>query len=494
MRVACGGLVHESNTFCPTPTDMRRFQDRHLLREQALVTAFREAHHELGGFVGAAEAHGLTLLPTLFAGADPAGTVTADAFNALAGELIDRLAAAAPDGVYLALHGAMVAEGAPDAEGELLARVRERLGAVPLVASCDWHANVSERMAANCDALVVYQTYPHLDQRQRGELAAHLLADAVAGRTRPVTAVCRPPLILNLIAQETGVEPMAGVLQQARAIAQRSGILAVSLAGGFPYADIEAMGTTATVVADGDAALAERTARELGEALWAIRDAGAPRLPDAAEAVRLALSDGPTPVVLVDFGDNVGGGSAADGPLLLRDLLSQGATGAVVTLHAPEAVQHCAEDGVGAEVSLVVGGTCPDGQGPPVSITGRVRSLHRGDYVEPAPRHGGARFLDQGLTAVVALPGDNQVVLTTLRVSPNSLNQLRSLGIEPTEQRVLVVKAAIAYKAAYAEIAGRVIEVDTPGYTAVDPRRFEYRHRRRPMLPFEDAAARWPEG
>ncbi len=491
MRVACGGLVHESNTFCPTPTDLGRFQDRHLLREQAMLTAFREAHHEVGGFAAAAEARGLTLVPTLFAGADPAGAVTAAAFEALADELVDRLAGAAADGIYLALHGAMVAEGAPDAEGELLARVRERLGAVPLVASCDWHANVSERMVANCDALVVYQTYPHLDQRQRGELAAHLLAEAVSGRTRPVTAVSRPPLILNLIAQETGVEPMAGLLAQARAVAQRPGILAVSLAGGFPYADIEAMGTTATVVADGDPALAAATARELGEALWAMREAGTPCLPDAAEAVRRALSPGPTPVVLVDFGDNVGGGSAADGPLLLRELLDQGATGAVVTLHAPAAAQQCAAAGIGAVVTLAVGGTCPDGQGPPVTISGQVRSLHRGDYVEPAPRHGGARFLDQGLTAVVSLPGDHLVVLTSLRVSPNSLNQLRSLGIEPTARRVLVVKAAIAYKAAYAEVAGRVIEVDTPGYTAVDPRRFVYQHRRRPLLPFEAVDRPW---
>ena len=486
MRVACGGLFHESNTFCPTSTDLARFQDRHLLRGADVVTAFAEAHHEMGGFLSEAATLGLAVRPTLFAGADPAGMVTRDAFETVIAELLDLLAAEPADGIYLALHGAMVAEGYPDAEGELLARVRARLGAVPLVVTCDWHANLSEQMAGNCDALVVYRTYPHLDQRPRGQEAARLLADAAARRTLPVCAVSRPPLILHLKAQETAVEPMRGVLACADELAARPGILSVSVAGGFPYADIEAMGTSALVVADGDAALAQATADELGAALWGIREAGEARLPDAAQAVRQALEPGPTPVVLVDFGDNVGGGSAADGPLLLRELLAAGAAGAVVTMQAPAAVQQCVAAGIDGAVTLTVGGTCDDGQGAPVTVSGRVRSLHDGRYEEPQPRHGGARFLDQGLTAVVEVPGPNKLVLTTLRASPNSLNQLRSLGLEPTAERIVVVKAAIAYKGAYEAIAGRIIEVDTPGYTAVDPRRFGYQHRRQPMVPFED--------
>jgi len=168
-----------------------------------------------------------------------------------------------------------------------------------------------------------------------------------------------------------------------------------------------------------------------------------------------------------------------------RELLAQGASGSVVTLWAPPAVQQCAAAGVGATVRLAVGGTTDDGQGPPLDVTGRVRGLFDGHYEEPEPRHGGGRYLQQGLTAVVELADDNLLVLTTLRPSPNSLNQLRSVGLEPTRRRICVCKGAIAYKAAYEPIAGRIIEVDTPGYTAVNPARFEYHRRRQPMLPFE---------
>lgn len=487
MRVALGGIVHESNTFCPTPTDLAAFSSGRLLRGEAIRGAFRDAHHEVGGFLAGAGDQGLEVTLTLFAGANPAGVVPAETFEPLCAELCDGLAAAEADGIYLALHGAMVSESHGDAEGEVIARVRQRVGPdVPIVVTLDWHANISARMCAASDALVVYRTYPHLDQRQRGLEAADLLARTLRGEVHPVQALGAPPLILNLKAQETGREPMRQVMELAAAMTGRPGVLCANVAGGFPYADIPDMGTTAVVVTDGDQALADACARELAAALWDIRVAGRLALPPADEAVEQAMASAERPVVLVDYGDNVGGGSSANGPLLLRELLGRGAQGAVVTFWAPEAMASCAEEGIGAEVTVTVGGPVDDGQGPPLTVTGRVKGLFDGRYTEPEPRHGGARFLNQGPTAVLELAGDNLVVLTAHRASPNSLWQLRSLGIEPTRRKIVVVKAAIAYKAAYESIAGRIIEVDTPGYTAVDPTRFTHHHRRRPMHPFED--------
>lgn len=495
MRLACGGFYHESNSFCPTPTTLELYQHG-LLRGDAMVPDYREAHHELGGFLS--QTDDVDRVCVLMANTAPSGKVTAEAYETIATELIEGLVAADADGIYLALHGAMVTTHLDDGEGELLRRLRARVGDdLPVVVSLDYHANVSPAMAALSDALVIYRTYPHLDQRARGIESARLLKRLAAGEARAVQALVAPPLILNLKAQETSREPLLSILQVADEIASREEILSVSVAGGFPYADIPIMGTTGVVVADGDAELAAAAAAELGEAIWAARHAAKLDMPDAAEAVRLALADGPRPAVLADFGDNVGGGSAADGPLLLRELLAHGATECVVTFWAPDAVQQCVAAGVGAEVPLRVGGTTDDGQGPPLDVTGRVRGLFDGDYEEPEPRHGGGRYLTQGLTAVVELTGDNLLVLTTLRPSPNSLNQLRSVGIEPTRRRVCVCKGAIAYKAAYEPIAGRIIEVDTPGYTAVNPERFAYHRRRVPMLPFEtvdtpaEGAERW---
>jgi microcystin degradation protein MlrC len=187
-------------------------------------------------------------------------------------------------------------------------------------------------------------------------------------------------------------------------------------------------------------------------------------------------------VVLVDTGDNVGGGSAADGTVLLAELLRQGATESAVCLYAPDEVRQCAMAGLGNEVQLRVGGKVDPRNGAPVEVTGRVILLHDGVYVEEQVRHGGKRTNRMGPTALVELSGKNLLVLNSLRHPPFSLGQLTCLGIRPELQRILVVKAAIAYKAAYAPVAGHVIEVDTPGLTAVNPRRFGYKHIR-PMYP-----------
>jgi microcystin degradation protein MlrC len=206
-------------------------------------------------------------------------------------------------------------------------------------------------------------------------------------------------------------------------------------------------------------------------------------LPEATSAVAQALRADRPPVVLVDTGDNVGGGSAGDGTVILRELLEQGATDSVVCLYAPEEVKQCRAAGTDNEVSLLVGGKVDRLHGEPQAVSGRVRLLHDGTYVEPEVRHGGRRTNHMGATAVVELPGRNLLVLNSLRHPPFSLGQLTCLGIRPEKQRILVVKAAIAYKAAYAPIAGTILEVDTPGLTAVNPRRFAYRHIRRPLYP-----------
>ena len=492
-RVAVGGLFHESNTFCPVPAGLPAFAGRERARGEGLVALYRDAHHELGGFIEASEALGLALQPTQYAAASPCGRVTDEAFETICAELLDDLAGTDPDGIYLALHGAMVTETHDDAEGELLRRVRQQFGdKLPLVVTLDWHTNVSAAMVEHSDALVIYRTYPHLDQRWIGRRAGQLLGGMLNGELRPTQALAAPPLILNLKAQETSAEPMRSVVALADEMGRRPEMLVSNIAGGFPYADVACMGTTAVVVTNDNPSLAAGAAAELGDLLWAVRRLANVQLPAAAEAVAEALRPGPTPVVLVDYGDNVGGGSAADGTLLLRELLRQGATGAAVTLHAPDAVQVCLAAGPGGRVELSVGGTCDDGQGPAVAVTGTVKTLSDGKYVEPEPRHGGARFLDQGVSAVVDLGHDNLLVLTTGRSSPNSLQQLISVGIDPRRRRIVVAKGAIAPKAAYGPVAGRLIEVDTPGYTAVDPTRFEYAQRRRPMLPFE-ATASWPE-
>jgi len=486
MRIAIAGFMHESNTFNPLRTDRAAFEAQSLLFGDDLVREWRDAHHEVGGFLEAAQTLGFEPVPLLMAWATPAGPVTADVFDEVTGRLIDGLRREKLDGLLLALHGAMVGEGHLDADGETLTRLRAALGhELPIVVTLDLHGNLSERLVRHSTAAVAYRTCPHVDQRECGRRAASLLVRHLRGEVRLCQALAKPPLIVNIMAHDTSQEPLRSFMDQTRTLEQKPGLLAVSLLPGFAYADVPQMGPSVVVVTDNDPALARREADALAGRLWEARERLARPLPDAATAVGLALKAERLPVVLVDTGDNVGGGSAADGTVVLAELLRQGATDAVVCLYAPDEVRECARVGVGGEVRLTVGGKVDGHHGEPVQVSGRVRVLHDGTYVEPAVRHGGKRVNHMGPTALVEIEGRNLLVLNSLRHPPFSLGQLTCLGIRPELQRILVVKAAIAYKAAYVPIAGTIIEIDTPGQTAVNPHRFTYRHIRRPLYPLE---------
>ena len=481
--IAIGGIMHESNTFCETPTDYAAFSQT---ISRYLLDAWEDTHHEMTGFIQGAAEYNYTVYPTIMASAMPAGPVTDDAFDRLTEILIQHLKAAPKhEGLLLALHGAMVAESYPDGDGEVLRRLRDAFGRdLPIVVTLDQHTNVSEQMVAESTAIVIYKTTPHIDQRQRGLQAAQLMMRILEDGITPTQALGKPPMILNILYHVTNVEPMRSIMNTAIELEQDPNVLAASVAVGYPYADVHEVGPVSVVVTDNDPQLAQQEADRLSDMLWGIHDQLTLDLPDAAQAVRQAIDSEKHPVILVEMGDNIGGGSPGDSTFILAELRKQDASGFVVVVYDPEAVESCIHAGVGGNVSLQVGGKMDNLHGDPVSISGKVRLIHDGQYIETQPRHGGQRFHNQGLTAVVTL-GDSLVVLTSRRQTPFSLQQLYSLGIDPTSMRMIVVKAAVAYRAAYEPIAGEIIEVDTPGLTAVNPLHFDYHNARRPLFPLD---------
>ena len=484
--LAIGGIMHESNTFSGTPTEWGSFSQTFA---GTLIEVWGESHHEMGGFIQGAKQYGYTPYPTLMATATPAGRVTDDAFDRLTEILIQHLKAApAHEGILLALHGAMVVESYPDGDGEVLRRLRDAFGRdLPIIVTLDHHANVSEQMVADSTALVIYKTNPHIDQRQRGLQAAELMMRILREGVTPTQALVKPPMLLNILYQNTSEAPMLPILEAAKALeAGDPKVLVANGAAGYPYADVHEAGPSFVVTTDNDQTLAEREASRLSEMLWAARGQLTLDLPDAAAAVEqaIAVSSENSPVILVEMGDNIGGGSPGDSTFILAELVRQGASGFAVVVYDPEAVQTCIAAGVGGSVSLEVGGKVDTAHGVPVAIQGRVRLIHDGQFIETEPRHGGQRYHNQGLTSVVAV-GDSVVVLTSRRQTPFSLQQLLSLGIDPSRLGMIVVKAAIAYRAAYQPIAGEIIEVDTPGLTAVNPLHFSYENLRRPLFPLD---------
>lgn len=488
--IAIGGISHESNSFNPARTTLADFQRRNLTPGELERAA--EGHDTLAGIVAGARRYGLNLHTTLFAGATPKGPVTAEAFEKLTAELIEGIRSAPQlDGVILDLHGAMVSENYPHADAEIVRRVRKAVGGrVPLVVIHDFHANISEEIVRSCDVLLTYKENPHTDTRERAEQAARIMASIVSGRARPAQALVKPPMVFNIVFQNTRRPPLAPIVEETRRLERDPRILAASVAGGYQYADVEAMGPSVVVVTNGDLELARREAQRLADLLWASRHQLKLNLPDAAEAVRRAMAAEEGPVVLMDLGDNVGGGSAGDSTFLLAELLRQRARGWVMTIYDPEAVREAARLGINGAFDFPVGGKSDRFHGDPVRVRGRVRSLHDGFYFEPEVRHGGGRYFTQGLTAVISLDDSRPeqpslLVLTSRRTMPNSLHQLVSLGIYPARHKILVAKGAIAPRAAYEPIARQIIEVDTPGLTAVNPARFRYTRVRRPLFGLE---------
>ena len=483
--IAIGGIMHESNTFSDTPTDYAAFS--HTFANN-IIKMWGEAHHEIGGFIQGATDYNYTVHPTMMAAATPAGRVTDDAFDRLTDMLIQHLKSVLNcEGVLLALHGAMVAESYPDGDGEVLRRLRDALGRdIPIVVTLDQHANVSEQMVAESTALVIYKTTPHIDQRQRGLQAAELMMRILKAGVAPTQALAKPPMLLNIRYHVTSAAPMNAILNAAKQVEQNPNVLAANVAVGYPYADVHEAGPSFVVVTDNNPQRAQEEAARLSDMLWGIRGELTLDLPDAAQAVQQAISLDASqhPVILVEMGDNIGGGSPGDSTFILSELLQQGASGFVVVVYDPEGVQSCIQAGVGEAVSLEVGGKMDNRHGDPVAINGKVRLIHDGQYIETEPRHGGQRYHNQGLTAVIEV-GGSLVVLTSRRQTPFSLQQLLSLGINPSDMQMIVVKAAVAYRAAYEPIAGNIIEVDTPGLTAVNPLHFKYHDIRRPLFPLD---------
>jgi microcystin degradation protein MlrC len=368
----------------------------------------------------------------------------------------------------------------------VLRRVRAAVGAdMPLVASLDFHANCDPQMVEYANALVGYQTYPHVDQRQRGILAAELLTRTIHGDIHPVAHIAKRPMIANILGQATDREPMKSLMAAARAVEQRPGVLSTSVMGGFYYADVPSMGPSVIAVADGDRGCARYAAEELADRMWRERHGLYVPCATPAEAVQRAMAAPRGPVVLVDLGDNVGGGSAGDGTVLLHEIIAQNARGAVVPLFAPNAVRECQRLGVGGRFAGKIGGAVDRLHGEPVDVSGEITGLFDGKWIETEARHGGRRHNDQGPTAVVKLDGGTTLLLNSLQTPPFSLGQLTSVGIDPQKAAMIVVKAAVAYKAAYAPVAASIIEVDTPGVTAVNPARFTYHNIPRPMFPLD---------
>ena len=461
-RVGIAGLWHETNTYSSKPTELADFVAFELLSGNAI----QEAHEGTGSVIGGMlEFSDHDYMLTATAGAWPAGRVAAPTFQMLLERLREAVEGAADcDGFLLDLHGAMVAVGTDDAELAAVTLVRDVIGDIPLVAVHDLHGSPSPEMAELCDALIGYDTYPHVDMRERGQEAAELLSEVLAGRGLRTT-VRKVPLLISPLRQGTDSAPMSALKDHAREL-EAAGIRRISLLPGFPYSDVARAGFSIVIVFDLGA---DDLAREVGDELVADVEGAdwSVTRPDPATAVAQAIESDEHPVILADVADNIGGGSPGDGTALLAELLSQGAQGAVVSLTDPEVAQKAHELREGATLEAEVGAKTDQFHGEPVSIRGKIVRLSDGSYTTHGSWQTGRSF-SMGSTAVIEVDGLTLQIMERA-TPPFHGEQLTSVGIDPAEASIITAKGALAWRSAYGDVASRVIEVDSPGICPVDP-------------------------
>jgi len=480
MRLFTATLATETNTFSPLPTSLENYRESVFFRPgEHPADAPRMCTAPL--FVGRARARaeGFELIEGSCFAASPAGTTNRADYEFMRDEILGQLEAALPvDGLLLGLHGAMVAHGYDDVEGDLLSRAREIVGPKCVIGvELDPHCHLTMKRLSKADIIVLYKEFPHTDVVERAEDVLDLVLATLRGRIRPVMSVydCR-----QIQSYPTTLQPMRGLVDRIMAMEGKDGILSVSIAHCFPYGDVAEIGTRVLVIADGDKAKADALATSLGEELVGLRGKTTPTYLDVRAGVGEGIAFNDLPVVIADPADNAGGGAPSDNTDILKHLIERRVEDACIgPIWDPVAVRLCFDAGLGATFDLRFGGKIAVTSGTPVDAAVEVIGLKRDAWQSFGPTQ-----VPVGDCAAVRV-GGVEAVLIANRTQATGLELFTNVGIDPTRRKIVVVKSTNHFMAAYGPIAKKVIYVDSSGPLKRDPARIAYIKAERPIWPLD---------
>ncbi|MCZ7583638.1 MAG: M81 family metallopeptidase [Deltaproteobacteria bacterium] len=486
-KIAIGQFAQESHSFSPIPGSWTQFEAGYVLRGPKIIAHFQGTRDAIAGALEVAGRQGTDVVPLMACFATSSGPILQDVFDSLLDELLDRLRAVLPvDGVFMVLHGAMLAEHDDDATGRVLEAIREVVGPeVPVTGSLDLHANVTQKMVDQANVLVGYKTFPHVDMYETAARAMQHLADLIAGTARPVTALRCLPMILPGENGRTTDGPFAEVIAQAIALESTPGVLSASAFSVQPWLDLPDVGCSVLVTTEDDPTLADREAEQLADAFWARRRAFDVQLVPIEEAIARAVVAERGPVIFSDASDAPSSGAPGDSTVILNALLEAGVNvETLINIVDPKAVDAAIRAGVGAEVTLTVGGRATAAFCAPATLTGRVRLIADGAFRFKGPGFHGVEF-QRGRTTVV------QAGAIFLEIMERPVVQwdpelYRSVGLEPRDARIVVVKSPAGFRAAYAPFAAEIIIVDAPGVCSSNLRSFPWKRIGRPCYPLDE--------
>ncbi|MBU1358440.1 MAG: M81 family metallopeptidase [Gammaproteobacteria bacterium] len=495
MRFVIAVIRHETNTFSPIETPLGAFSRGTGADGPAYGLAAAEACRNTGcaaaAFIDIVCERGDEFVMPLLANAVPSGTVTAEAFESMAGTILEAVRHGC-DAVMLDLHGAMVADGIPDAEGELLRRIRAVAPSVPIAVALDFHANLSAELMSHATVIAGYCTYPHTDMYETGVRAARTLMAKLIGQAEPRILWRALPMITHMLCQTPSRQPMKDIMDRAVRAEAEGEVLNASVFGGFPLADIPHVSLGIVVVADASRLEpARRLVDELAAMAWARRDdfvyAGEPLEQTIAHAK--TLRDGP--ILLVDHGDNCGAGGPTDNMRVLSEVLDQGLEDVIAgPFWDPQAVARIVEAGEGRELTVDVGGRTDTPalglRGRPLELKGRVRCITDGNYRVTGPMFTGMQ-LSLGRTAVIDVRGVSVMVCEKPQ-EPFDAGVFTHAGLDPTAARYVLIKSRQHFRAGFEQGARHILMVSGPGVCSSDYALFPFRHLRRPIHPLDAGA------
>lgn len=483
-RVLIGGMSLESNSFSPFVATLDSFrQGIYFVEGQAILDYFEPGTGEIRGFLDGLGSGDYPIIPTVASQAVSSGAMDRASYDWFLHRWLSAIEEQRPAALLLALHGATLVEGSQDACGDLLTALRQAAGRDAFIGvALDLHANVTRRMVEAANVLYGFHTYPHVDQYATGLRVGQLARAWLEGGLQLSYALCRVPMLVTPGNQYTSDGPNAELLAATRALEAESGVLAASFFQPQPWLDVSEIGAAALVITRRDQAGAERHTRQLAQLMWEQRHAFELQLPGPAEAVAEALREPQGPVVLSDLGDGAGGGAAGDSSVLLREFLRAAPEGGgpfMLTLTDPEAVAAAEAAGLGATLTIPVGGKLTSAHFRPVEITGRVAYLGTPSY-KPYQV-----VTSMGRTALLIAAGI-QLVITDRPIFVYSPEVYQAVGLDPFRARIVVVKSGAQFRQFWEGRARRIILVNTPGPTCNDLRLLPFRHLPHPLFPWED--------
>ena len=489
LRIAVGGVSLESNDFVPFTGELADFTGAGFLVEGEAILALTATGTEVAGALSRlGREDDVEIVPLLAARGVSSGRLSRPAYEHLRRGLVERLASAGRvDGVYLFLHGSMEAVGEDDPEGDLAAATRTLVGPdVPVVLSCDLHANVTRRMVEASNAILGYEHYPHDDAFETGERAAALLLAAVRGTARPAMAHAKLRLILTAFNSSTldPATPFARLMARAKALESEPGVLSASVFLVGSYIDAPDMGCSTIVVVDGDAERAAHEAGRLAAEFWERRFEFEVDAIPVAEAIRRGRAIEGSPVLLLDTADTTGGGAAGDGIGVVRGLLEAGVDEpALAQVVDPAAAEACHRAGEGAEVELDVGHSRDPRWGAPLRLRARVERVSDGRFRYRGGILGGVE-VTMGPSAVLAV-GSIRLLVMSAPTYDWADDQYRAVGLDPAAAKFVQVKNMMNFRFGYGGVMKAFYVLDLTGPTPPDMRLLPFRRIARPVFPLD---------